>query len=62
MELIGMVKVLEIRHLKSKTLYLRIPASLRHRLALNGQDLFFCYFNEKSKTITYVPQSKGKEI
>jgi len=61
MELIGMVKVLEIGGSRYKALYLRIPAPLRRRLALNAQDFFFCYFNEHSKTITYIPKSKRKE-
>ena len=62
MQLIGMVKVLEIGGSNYKTFYLRIPASLREKLAVNGEDLFFCYFNEASKAITYVPKAKGKEV
>jgi len=62
MELIALIKVVEIGQPRCTTLYLRIPAALRRKLGVTNEDLFFCYFNNDSKAITYVPRSKGEEV
>jgi len=62
MDLIALVKALEIGRPGCTTLYLRIPAALRQRLGVSNGDLFFCYFNKEPKTITYVPKAQVKEV
>ena len=62
MELIALIKVVEIGQPRCTTLYLRIPAALRRKLGVSNEDLFFCYFNEESKAIAYVPKAQVKEV